>query len=113
MNPPSDIKNYKLKDREVKYLRLKHNPETDEFLGIDKTIGFLVVRGYSIEVSLNYGFDIEKSKILYSLFRKEISSSFYGTMFNRHKQMIESGEIDMKMSQLFFISHQQRIEVKK
>ena len=40
MNPPSDIKNYKLKDREVKYLRLKHNPETDEFLGIDKTIDF-------------------------------------------------------------------------
>ena len=43
MNPPSDIKNYKLKDREVKYLRPKHNHETGEFLGIYKAIGFLVV----------------------------------------------------------------------
>ena len=102
MNPPSEIKNYKLKDREVKYLRPKYNPETGEFLCIYETIGFLVVRGDPFELFLNYGFDPEKSKILYSTFQRKIPSSFCGTMFNQHKQMIKSGEVDMNMSQLFF-----------
>ena len=101
MNPPSDIKNYKLKDREVKYLRPRYNPETGEFLGIYETISFLVARGDPFEIFLNYGFDLEKSKILYSTFRKKIPTSYCGTMFNRHKQMIESGEVNMKMPQLF------------
>ena len=102
IDPPNDIKNYKLKDREVKYLRPKYNPKTGEFLGIYETIGFLVLRGDPFEVFLNYGYDSEKSKILYSTFRKKIPGSFSGTMFNRHKQLVESGEVDFEMFQLFF-----------
>ena len=102
MNPPNDIKNYKVKNPEVKHLRPKYNPETGEFLGISETIGFLVVRGDPFEVFLNYGYNLEKSKILYSTFRKKNPSSFCGTMFNRQKQLVESGEVDLKMSQLLF-----------
>ena len=99
---PNDIKNYKLKDREVKYLRAKYNSETGESVGIYETIGFLIVHGDSFEVFLNYGYDPEKSKILYSTFRKKTPSSFCGTMFNRHKRLVQSGEMILEMSQLFF-----------
>ena len=47
-------------------------------------------------------FDPEKSKIMYSWFRKKIPSSFCGTMFNRHKQIIDSGEVNQKMSKMYF-----------
>ena len=102
MDQSSDIKNYKLKDREVKYLHPKYNNETGKYLGIYETIGFLVVRGDPFEDFLNYGYDKEKSKVLYSTFRKKIPNSFSGTMFNRHKILAESGEIDKEMSEMFF-----------
>ena len=102
MDPLNDIKNYELKEGEVKYLRPNCNPETDEFLGIYETIGFLFVCGDPFEVFLNYGFEPEKSKILYSSFRKKIPSSFCGTMINRHKQIIDSGEVDQKMPKMYF-----------
>ena len=34
MGPPNDIKNYQRKDREVKYLQPRYNPETGAFLGV-------------------------------------------------------------------------------
>ena len=102
MDQSSDIKNYKLKDREVKYFHPKCNNETGKFLGIYETIGFLVVRGDPFEDFLNYGYDKERSKVLYSTFRKKIPNSFSGTMFNRHKILAECGEIDKEMSEMFF-----------
>ena len=67
-----------------------------------ETIGFLVVRGDPFEDFLNYRYDEEKSKVLYLTFRKKIPNSFSGTMFNRHKILAESGEIDKEMSEMFF-----------
>ena len=102
MDPPNDIKNYELKEGKVKYFRPIYNLKTGEFLGIYETISFFVVRGDPFEVFLNYGFDPEKSKILYSSFRKKVYSSFCGTMFNRYKQIIDSGKVDQKMSKMYF-----------
>ena len=99
IDPLNGIKNYKLKDREVKYIPPKYNPETGEFLGIYETIGFLVVRGDPFEVFLNYGYD---QKFCIQPLAKKILSCFCGTMFNRHKQLVESGRMNLEMSQLFF-----------
>ena len=81
-----------------------YNPENNEFLGVYETVRFLVVCGDPFEVFLNYGYDPIKSNIWYSSFRKKIPSSFSGTMFNRHKSLIESGEVDSDMSGLFFFT---------
>ena len=58
-NPPLNIDTYELKDREVKMVRPKYNVEAGEFLGLYKTVGFLLVRGNAEEIFLNYGFDKE------------------------------------------------------
>ena len=50
-NPPKDIKNYELQDREVKYLSPKYSPETGDFQGLYETIGFIVVRGDDDEIT--------------------------------------------------------------
>ena len=83
-NPPQNIDSYELQDREVKMVRPKYNSETGEFLGLYETVGLLVVRGDAEEIFLNYGFDKEKSKVLYSHYRRKIPNAFCGTMFNRH-----------------------------
>ena len=79
-NPPQDVSSYTLKENEVKMVRPRYDPETSEFKGLYKTIGYLVVRGFPEGVFFNYGFDKEKSKVLYSYYRKRIPNSFSGTI---------------------------------
>ena len=83
-------------------IRPKYNSETGEFLGLYETVGFLVVRDDAEEIFLNYGFDKEKSKVLYSHYKRKIPSAFCGTVFNLHRTMIESGGLDLDFSQLLF-----------
>lgn len=89
-NPPENIETHVCKDREVKLFGPKFDASTEEFSGLYKTIGFIVVRGDDDELFFNYVFDKEKSKILYSHYRRRIPNSFGGTMFNCHRHMIES-----------------------
>ena len=101
-NPPEDISTYVLKANEVKIIRPKYNGETGEFLGLYETVGFMVVRGSPDEVFFNYGYGKDKSKVLYSHYRRKISDSISGTIFNRHRAMIETGEIDSEFSNIYF-----------
>ena len=66
----------------------KYDPEKGEFKGLYKTIGYLVVIGSPEEVFSNYGYDREKSKVLYSHYRRRIPNLFPGTIFTRHREMI-------------------------
>ena len=91
-----------LKENEVRMVRPKYNPETDEFLGLYETAGFMVVRGSPEEIFFNYGYDKEKSKVLYLHYRRIISNSFSSTIFNLHRIMIERGEADAEFSNIYF-----------
>ena len=83
-------------------MRPKYNIETGEFLGLYERISFLVVRGDPEEVFLNYGYGKEKSKVLYSHYRRKIPNAFCGTAFNRHRTMVESGKLSSDFSTLYF-----------
>ena len=75
-NPPEDMSTYVLREKEVKMVRPKYNPETGEFLGLYEAVRFMVVRGSHDEVFFNYGNDQEKSKVLYSHYRRRIMVKF-------------------------------------
>ena len=66
----------------------KYDPEKDAFKGLYKTIGYLVVIGSPEEVFSNYGYDHEKSKVLYSHYRRRIPNLYSGTIFTHHREMI-------------------------
>ena len=93
---------YVLKKNNVNMLRPKYNPEIGEFLGLYETVVLMVVRGSPEEVFFNYGYDKEKSKVLYAHYRRRIPNSFSGTIFNHHRVMIESGEADAEFSNIYF-----------
>ena len=65
-----------------------------EFLGSYETVGFMVVRGSPDEVFFSCGYNKDKSKVLYSLYRRKVSNSFSETIFNCHREMIETGDND-------------------
>ena len=100
-NPPSDIKSYEFKEDEVKYYRPKYDRDTGKFVGLCETVGFLVVCRDPFEVFLSYSSDAEKSKVLYSSFKRKIPSSLSGTLFSIHIKLVERSD-DLEMSQLFF-----------
>ena len=83
-------------------VRPQYNPKTGEFKGLYETVGFLVVRGSPEEVFFNYGYDKEKPETLFSHCRRKIPNSFSRTIFNRHRTMIESEEVEVEMSNIFF-----------
>ena len=102
-DPLQNIHGYELQERKVKMFRPKYNSETGGFLGLYETVGFMLVRGDAKEIFLNFGFDKEKSKVLYSHYRRKIPNTFCGTMFNHHKTMIGSEELDSDFSQLYIL----------
>ena len=101
-NLPKDISKYELKGREVKFFHPRYNKDTGEFLGLYETDGFLVVCGDAEEIFLNYGFDKKKSQVLYTNYRRKIPNSFCGTIFNRHRSVIECRETDLTTPSLNF-----------
>ena len=110
-----------MKDNEVRIIRPKYDTSTGQFKGLYKTIGFLVVRestgqfkglyktigflvvrGAPDEIFFHYGYDSNKSKIIYSHYRRKISSSFSGNIFNLHQSIIENGEVENNYSNLYY-----------
>ena len=101
-NLAQDVSSCTLKENEVKMVRPRYDPEAGEFKSLYETIGYLVLRDSPKKVVLNYGFDREKSKVLHSSCRRRIPNSLSGTMFNRHRMMIESREVDSYFSNIYF-----------
>ena len=71
-NPPQDVASYTLKENDLRIVRSKNSTNTGEFLDNYETIGFMAVRGSPEEVFFNYWFDQEKSKVLYSFYKRRI-----------------------------------------
>ena len=67
-----------------------------------EAVEYLVVRGSPEEVFFSCRYGCEKSKILYSQYRRKIPNSFSGTIFNRHRTMITSREIEGDFSNIYF-----------
>ena len=120
-NPLEKLSSYTLKDNEVRIIRPKYDTSLGQFKGLYKTIGFLVVRestgqfkglyktigflvvgGAPDEIFFHYGYDSNKSKIIYSHYRRKISSSFSGNIFNLHQSIIENGEVENNYSNLYY-----------
>ena len=81
-NPPQDVSSYTLNKGEVKTTQSKYNSKTGEFLGLYETVEYLLVRGSPEEVLFNCSHEKEKSKILYSHYRRTILNAFCITIFS-------------------------------
>ena len=72
------------------------------FLGLVETLGYLTIRGDSMECFFDYDYSKENSKVLYSHHKMKIPNSFLGTIFNRHRIQYESSALDTESSKTYF-----------
>ena len=100
---PKDIESYELNDNEVKILRLRHDPVSVKFLGIEYCVALVTVRNNQDEQFFNYGYHKENSKVLYSTRKLKILSSFKTAILGQHKMQYEGGAFnEQKFSKRFF-----------
>lgn len=89
-NNPENLKDYICKDIEVKVLCPVYDIDTAQFRGLEERLAVIVVRGDVDECFLSYGFDPDKTKQLYSHFKKNIPNIFQSTAFKKFYSLLKS-----------------------
>ena len=102
IKPPEEILNYVCNEREFKIHRQRYDIATAQFLGLYKSLRFLVVRGDPNKHFLDYSYCKKISKILYSYHKRKIPSSFSGTFLNKHKLEFESDTLQTPFSNVYY-----------
>ena len=65
-----------VKKKEVKMYAPMYDLATGSFKGIEKTIGYIMVRGDTDEVFFSYAYDKTKSVLLHSTFKQALPNIF-------------------------------------
>ena len=101
-NQPKEIETYQCLPYEVKLLSCVYDLETGEFKGIREQLAYIVLRDDEYEIFFSYGFDKNKSKILYSFSKQQIPDAFISTSFKKHFNEIMNEKRNEESSSLFF-----------
>ena len=88
-----------LKKNEAVIFRPKYDTVSREFLGLVETLGYLTVRGDSMECFFDYGYSKDNSKVLYSNHKMKIPNRFSATILNRH---LSIGAFDTEFLRTYF-----------
>ena len=102
-NQPKDIATYECNENEVKLLCCIYDLDTGEFKGIREQLAYIVLRGDKNEIFFSYGYDKNKSQILYSYSKQQIPDAFVSTSFKKHyNEIINEKKENEDSSSLFF-----------
>ena len=101
-NQPKDISEYVCQANDVKLLSCVYDLETGDFKGIRLMLAYIVLRGDQEEIFFSYGYDKNKSKILYSYSKQQIPDAFISTAFKKHFNEIMNEKRDENSSTLFY-----------
>ena len=105
-NQPKDIATYEYNENEVKLLCCIYDLDTGEFKGIREQLAYIVLRGDKNEIFFSYGYDKNKSQILYSYSKQQIPDVFVLTAFKKHYNEItnEKKETEDSSSLFFYLT---------
>ena len=101
-NPAIDFDTYEFKENECLLYVPLYNTETSLFHGLGKRLGYITLRGDNNETFYSYGYDKEKSKLLFCNFKQPIPNIFNCTSFKKHRQyLLNEKATDRLASSLF------------
>ena len=100
-NSPPDLDNYVLKNEVILHVPLC-NSKTGHFGGVKKWLAFIMIRGDPMKFFVSYGYDEERSKVLYSSFKHPLPNIFQGSAFKKRAKMLIEEKQVQKTSKLFF-----------
>ena len=87
-DPSIDLDNYEFKDNECLLYVPLDNTETGLFKGLGKRLGYISLRGDKKETFYSYGYDKERSKLLYCTMKQPLPNIFQCTSFKKHKDFL-------------------------
>ena len=101
-DPAIDLDKYEFKDNECLLYVPLYNTENGLFRGLKKRLGYITLRGDKNETFYSYGYDSEKSKLLYCSFKQPILNIFQCTSFKKHcHYLLNEKATDRLASSLF------------
>ena len=80
-----------------------YNKETGLFRGVGKRLGYITLRGDKNETFFSYGYDSEKSKMLYCSMKQQIPNIFQCTSFKKHHQYLLNEKATDKFASSLFL----------
>ena len=87
-DPSIDLDNYKFKDNECLLYVPLYKTETGLFKGLGKRLGYISLRGDKNETFYSYGYDKERSKLLYCTMKQPLPNIFQCTSFKIHNNFL-------------------------
>ena len=99
---PEYFDTYECRADEVKLCVPLYNVETEEFSDIQNWLAHIMVRGDEYEMFLSYGYDKDKSNVLYSTYKQILPNIFQGTSFKKHNPMLLNERSVQEHSKMFF-----------
>ena len=103
IDPLININTYEPEDNEAVIYVPMYNTETGLYYGLSKELGLITLRGDAEERFFSYGFNKEKSALLYCTMKTALPTTFTVTCFQKHKQLLlDQNELGAKQSDIFF-----------
>ena len=93
-NSPPDLDNYALEENEVRLHVPLYNTESG--------LAFIMTQETRMRFFFSYGYDEERSKVLYSSFKHPLPNIFQGIAFKKHAKMLIEEKKIQETSKLFF-----------
>ena len=102
-DPSIDLDDYQFKENECLLYVPLYNKETGLFRGLGKRLGYITLRGDKNETFFSYGYDSEKSKMLYRSMKQQIPNIFQCTCFKKHHQYLLNEKATDKLASSLFL----------
>ena len=102
-DPSIDLDDYHFKENECLLYVPLYNKETGLFRGLGKRLGYITLRGDKNETFFSYGYDSEKSKMLYCSMKQQIPNIFQCTCFKKHHQYLLNEKATDKLASSLFL----------
>ena len=82
--PTKNINQHTLAKNEVNLVVCLYDTDTGEFLGLQKWLAYIILRGDEEECLFSYGYSEKISKTLYSVAKKKIPNAIISTCLKKH-----------------------------
>ena len=102
-DPSIDLDNYEFKDNECLLYVPLYNTETGLFKGLGKRLGYISLRGDKKETFYSYGYDKERSKLLYCTMKQPLPNIFQCTSFKKHKDFLIQEKLNESIESSLFL----------
>ena len=102
IDPAINLDTYSVKENEVLVYCPVYNTSTGMYRGITKKLGLITLRGGASERFFSYGYNKEKSSLLYCSVKSPLPNIFSCTSFKKHtKFLMDQNESKVRSSDMF------------